>query len=672
MRTTHSTSPDSGASTRDNTMATAHRGIFWRFAARSLMLNRSRTIVSIIGVALSCALITAIFTSVATLYNGLLKAEILTDGTWQVELVNVPDAELVSLRNDPRVVGSFERVSYGDALMPESFQGYWGRYLSVQEWPSKDAVGNLKPLPHLTEGRAPSKPNEIVLNQDLKGMTVDAGNWLYDSLPATGRDDSVPRAAWDGGLEIGSIIELALGERMFLDLESGAEAPCLYTETLYTTETANGDVISEYLANATSPASYTVVGFYGPATSKSYDQWGSSGPGYLGFVSSPDAPARSTSVYVTTNLTNLAEINEFIDDYTGHDTAMQSWGNLSDTPFENWTTGAYTHESLLRYQGITDDRSIWGTLYTLTAILSTVVVVASVSLIYNSFAIAVSERTRQFGLLSSLGASKRQLRRTVYAEALILACIGIPLGLVAGLAGTFVVFNIAGEGIGMLIDQEAFANTGLTTISIHPLVIALCAALALVTALVSAAVPAWRASRTSAVDAIRASRDVRLTRAAPPQSTPSARAATFASPVPSAAHAPRRGAITPPVPRRETDCPVSRRSMRCACASWACRGSSRTATSRGRAPRDVSPWRLWQSPWPHHHLGRHLPLPELPHERRGPGRQRHRNHSQQDVVPRRNHRRRARRHRPRLSLPLGRRGRDGQGLRDLHVAERAF
>jgi putative ABC transport system permease protein len=77
MRTTHSTSPDSGASGLGNTMATARGGIFWRFAARSLKLNKSRTIVSIIGIALSCALITAIFTSVATLYSGLLKAEIL-------------------------------------------------------------------------------------------------------------------------------------------------------------------------------------------------------------------------------------------------------------------------------------------------------------------------------------------------------------------------------------------------------------------------------------------------------------------------------------------------------------------------------------------------------------------------------------------------------------------
>lgn len=175
-------------------------------------------------------------------------------------------------------------------------------------------------------------------------------------------------------------------------------------------------------------------------------------------------------------------------------------------------TAAYSHDSLMRYQGMTDDRSIWGTLYTLAFILSAVVIGASISLIYNSFAIAVSERTRQFGLLSSLGASKRQLRRTVYAEASMLAAIGIPIGLLVGLAGTFAVFTFAGEGIGMLIDQEAFAKTGFSTIAINPAVLALSALLAVITVFISATIPAWRASRISAVDAIRGSRDVRLSR----------------------------------------------------------------------------------------------------------------------------------------------------------------
>ena len=94
----------------------------------------------------------------------------------------------------------------------------------------------------------------------------------------------------------------------------------------------------------------------------------------------------------------------------------------------------------------------------------------------------------------------------------MLAIIGIPIGLLVGLAGTFAVFAFAGEGVGMLIDQEAFANTGFSTIAINPAVLALSAMLAIITVFISATLPAWRASRISAVDAIRGSRDVRLSR----------------------------------------------------------------------------------------------------------------------------------------------------------------
>jgi putative ABC transport system permease protein len=94
----------------------------------------------------------------------------------------------------------------------------------------------------------------------------------------------------------------------------------------------------------------------------------------------------------------------------------------------------------------------------------------------------------------------------------MLAAIGIPIGLLAGLAGTFAVFTFAGEGIGMLIDQEAFAKTGFSTIAINPAVLALSALLAVITVFISATIPAWRASRISAVDAIRGSRDVRPSR----------------------------------------------------------------------------------------------------------------------------------------------------------------
>ena len=352
-----------------------------------------------------------------------------------------------------------------------------------------------------------------MLTHNLKGLTVEDGSWLYDSLPTSGKDDDVPRASWDGSLEIGSVIDLALGERTFVDVGSGQEAPCLYDESLYTTESATGDVISEYLANPGELKSYKVVGFYAPEGVRKDDVWGRMGPGHLGFVSSPDVPVRTTSIYLTTNLKSRTEIDGLIEDYTGNPHAVfNGGGNRGDIENMKGQTAAYSHDSLMRYQGMTDDRSIWGTLYTLAFILSAVVIGASISLIYNSFAIAVSERTRQFGLLSSLGASKRQLRRTVYAEASMLAAIGIPIGLLVGLAGTFAVFTFAGEGIGMLIDQEAFAKTGFSTIAINPAVLALSALLAVITVFISATIPAWRASRISAVDAIRGSRDVRLSR----------------------------------------------------------------------------------------------------------------------------------------------------------------
>ena len=144
------------------------------------------------------------------------------------------------------------------------------------------------------------------------------------------------------------------------------------------------------------------------------------------------------------------------------------------------------------------------------AVLAVVIVVAGVSLVYNSFAISVAERTRMFGLLSSLGASKRQLRRSVLTEALLLAVVGIPVGLALGLLGCMIVFHFTGAGLASMFDVDTYGLT--VRVVVSPTALALSAALALVTVLVSAWVPAIRASRVSAVDAIRQTKDVRLTR----------------------------------------------------------------------------------------------------------------------------------------------------------------
>ena len=103
------------------------------------------------------------------------------------------------------------------------------------------------------------------------------------------------------------------------------------------------------------------------------------------------------------------------------------------------------HRHPVQYLGVSDGRPIWGTLWMLAIVLAAVIVVASVSLIYNAFSISVAERTRQFGLLASVGASKRQLRRMVLFEALLIGAVGVPLGLVLGVAGTVGAFAASQE-----------------------------------------------------------------------------------------------------------------------------------------------------------------------------------------------------------------------------------
>ena len=445
-----------------------------------------------------------------TLLDSLLTATISREGSWQAELANMDEAQVAKLEDDEHVVERYIQGEYGSALMPEASQLTEGRYLSLQTWPNKAQTGSLIRLPKLVSGHAPKAADEIALPVSLKGKSVESissaqGKVQGLGLPTTGKDDGTPTVNWDGILAEGSAISLPIGQRSYPD-DQGRTRPMRATESLFVTyDDADEGTVQEWL-DAVQPArTLTVTGFYEDNTADWYNR-----AGQLGLVSpNTDLPLRTSNAFFTTDFTNYRELQNFINGYTGEKEDI--WSGLG-SPDRASETAGITHDSLIRYQGLTDDRAIWGTLYSMAAILAGVVLVASVSLIYNSFAIAVSERTRQYGLLSSLGASRRQLRRTVYAEALMLATVGIPVGLLLGLAGTWVVFQLGGAGLGALVDQDIYAGGGITQIIVSPAVLGLSAAIALITVLVSAAVPALRASRVSAVDALRQSRDVKISR----------------------------------------------------------------------------------------------------------------------------------------------------------------
>ena len=442
-------------------------GIFTRFTLRTLSANRVRTAVTVVGIALSAALLAAVLTSVASVQAGMLERTSATEGSWHVFSSEVPASAVDALAESDRVSDLASFAKGGTAALSEEDARYLGTFLTLKSLPTT-IKGSDEPggapfalMPELVEGDMPRTADEIVLPDYFKGET----------LGADGEGD----VASDGPVEVGSLVTADLGAR-----------------------TTDGE--EEVVVDAR-PRTLKVTGFYEhqPYLANNYTAASSSSVA----LNAADAPATVVDAdgepmmgayVVTQGIGSRDEMQAFFEETTG---------------LESADTTLY-HTNLFAYLGIADNRPIWGTLWMVAAVLAAVIVVASVSLIYNAFAISVAERTRQFGLLASLGASKRQLRRTVLAEALLLGALGVPLGLLAGVAGTASVFAAS---------QEAFAamlGSGATGLPVHVDAGALAAAAALsfATLLVSAWVPAARAARVSAVDAIRQTRDVRLSKRA--------------------------------------------------------------------------------------------------------------------------------------------------------------
>ncbi|WP_309485122.1 ABC transporter permease [Alkalibacter rhizosphaerae] len=143
----------------------------------------------------------------------------------------------------------------------------------------------------------------------------------------------------------------------------------------------------------------------------------------------------------------------------------------------------------------------------MVAVLSAIIMFGSISLIYNAFSISISERTKQFGLLKSVGATKKQIMGSVLFEAFVLSAVGIPLGILLGITGIGITFTFAKDLFTALWNSGTNAQL---VLRISPVSLLVAAALGVVTVLISAAIPARRAARISAMDAIRQTEDIKI------------------------------------------------------------------------------------------------------------------------------------------------------------------
>lgn len=405
--------------------------IFNKLTLQSMKKSRARTLVTIIGVILSAAMITAVATFGTSLLNFLVTGSIEKYGNWHVEFLEASSDFIKEKTNDDEVinVSSFENIGYAKLVGGKNSEK---PYLFVAGFSDK-TFENL-PL-KLISGSLPQNSNEILIPEHI--------------------------AIKDG-------IRFNVGDKLSLDLGSLTDDKKLGLPEEKKTYTVTGICERPGFEEHSSPA-YTLI-------TKIDTKRESAQQNYNG-------DSKKFSVFVTLKNPRQAKI------YASNKSESYSY---------------LFNDNVLRFMGVSENKIFNTFLYTIGIVLLSIIMIGSIFLIYNAFNISLNERIRQFGILSSVGATPKQLRNSVLFEGLCIGIIGIPMGIIVGIATiTLLIPIIANNFVSIM-----HSNVPLKLYVSIP-VISIAAAVSLITILISAYIPAKRASKMPIMESIRQTNEIK-------------------------------------------------------------------------------------------------------------------------------------------------------------------
>lgn len=476
-----------------------------KVALQGLKKNRTGTLVTIVGVILSAAMITAVATFAVSLQSYLINGAAAKYGNWHVAFSDA-DASFVGEQiRDDRVESAavFENIGYAE----------------------------------LPGGQNPDKPYLFLAGFERETFDTLPVNLLSGRLPENSGEVVVPaHVASNGGVEIslGDTITLKVGSRTDGNRILSQSDPYAYgEETLSLKEERSFTVVGicqrPSFEEFTAPG-YTLITTADSIRSTAADA-GKDGAGKGGggeesagkegsgeesagegggdeenvggenIGEEADTPA-GFSLFVT--LKNPRQAHSYAADASEGGTEGRSHADDASKGGTEGRSYAFNDE-VLRFMGLSDDKIFNTMLYSIGGILVALIVLGSVFLIYNSFAISLNDRTHQLGILLSVGATKRQLQNSVLFEGLCIGAVGIPLGILAGIPSIRFILSLVNENFKNVL----YDTVPLTLVVSVPALVA-AAAVSLVTILISAYIPARRAAGIPVLECIRQTNDIRV------------------------------------------------------------------------------------------------------------------------------------------------------------------
>ena len=445
-----------------------------RLTIKNLMLNKKRTLVTIIGIILSVALITAVAAMYFSAINSLIKFEIRQKGNYHIEFLDVSAKKVESFEDNKDIEKIYITQDIGYSVLENSKNDY-KPYAFVKSF-SKDALENL--AINLTEGRLPENENEIMIPTHLK---------------TNGRIE----------LKVGDTITFNIGTR----IQDGEE---LTQDDPYDPD------FPEEIVN-TKHKTYRIVGICErPAT----EIEGYHAPGYTfitllndkNLTGKVDIFARYTGSALKEETKVTSEILGIDEDvyskvmYNAYQIQNEEeWAQIGEA-FDKakYQINANTYLIKLEADPLGVNNSSTGGLIVVVAIICGIIIVTSVFCIKNSFDISITEKTKQYGMLRSVGATKKQVKKNVYFEAFVLGFIGIPLGILSGFLASFILVSnyllrdmFSADGL-KLVFTFSWIATGISIL------------LGIITIWLSSVRSAKRASKITPILAIRNSGDIKM------------------------------------------------------------------------------------------------------------------------------------------------------------------
>lgn len=447
---------------------------------KNLKLNRKRTIVTIVGIILATALLSALVTLVSSFQYSMIEYQKQKGGDFHVKFSNVKMSELSEFKNNRNIESTFETMGMGFAKL-DGCKNEDKPYAYVM---ATDEAGFERGCFKLIEGRMAKNEDEIVIPRHLKTngridikvgdeITLDVGK-RYDS--------NTEGVIWENSAyehEAETLTDIVtkhykvvgIMERPGYGMEDYSAAG--YTFVTYSDELAAID-------NGTKSEADTTLTVYSRYTQKALRNKDAVTADIIGVDEKLFAKANNSSVEMTAE-----ESDRFLKE------------------MENAKYDIYINRFLISYECVFPIDGTFKALFTVAAVVALIIILTSVYCIKNSFNISITEKIRQYGMLASVGATRRQIKSSVKTEAAMLGVVGIPVGTMSGILASFILVKVVNAL------SAGWLNFALSFHTSLPALI-LAVILSIATIYFSATGSARRAAKVTPLEAIRNTKEIKI------------------------------------------------------------------------------------------------------------------------------------------------------------------